>query len=118
MKESSLGDKVRIEHILQAISEIKNYVRGIDFEEFSINSMILNACLRQLEVVGEASNRITKELRDKYNHIAWREIIALRNIIAHQYFSIEKETIWEIIQFDLPKFERDIQEILSELQSE
>ncbi len=63
MKESSLGDKVRIEHILQAISEIKNYVRGIDFEEFSINSMILNACLRQLEVVGEASNRITKELR-------------------------------------------------------
>ena len=54
-----LGDKIRLQHVLDAINEIETYTKGVDFAQFSSNSMLFSACVRQLEIVGEAANRLT-----------------------------------------------------------
>jgi len=62
MKEDKLGNEARLKHIRQAIAEIVTYTQNVLFEDFAKNSMMLQACIRQLEIIGEASNRVSKEV--------------------------------------------------------
>lgn len=79
--KNNIGDEARLKHILDAISEIESYTRGIAFEEFAQNSMMKFATIKQLEIIGEAANRISDELKGKYSEIEWRKIVGLRNIL-------------------------------------
>lgn len=65
------GDKIRLQHIYAAIKEIENYVMAINFSEFNSNSMMKFACVKQMEIIGEASNHISDELRKKFSFIEW-----------------------------------------------
>ncbi len=108
----SLGDKVRLQHILDAISAIKEYVQGVSQNQFFKNSMIQDACIRQLQVIGEASNKISRELQESHYTVPWREIIGLRVIVIHKYFGIDENVIWDVIQNDLLPLEGQIKEII------
>ena len=106
--KDNIGDRARILHIRDAIEEIKSYVKECDFNTFEENSMMHNACIKQLEIIGEAANRISDELKDTCPEIKWAEIIGLRNILIHEYFGVDIKVIWDIIQFDLPDFENKL----------
>jgi uncharacterized protein with HEPN domain len=107
-----LGDKIRLQHILDAIEEIKSFIKDIGFEEFMNSSIIKSACVRQLEIIGEASNRLSEDLRIKNVDVSWGQIIGLRNILIHQYFGVDEELVWDIIQNDLPLLEESARKIL------
>ena len=77
--------------------------------------MMKNACIRQLEVIGEASSKISDEVRAKNKDVKWKQIIGLRNILIHQYFGVDDKVVWDILKFDLPEFKIKIQKILTEL---
>ena len=64
-----LGDKIRLKHILDAIKEIETYLTGIEFPQFIENSMIRFACVKQMEIIGEASNHISPELKSRFSTI-------------------------------------------------
>lgn len=115
MKKDRLGDKARAQHILLAIQEIKNYTKDVDFEGFSQNSMMLQATIRQLEIIGEASNRLTEELLQANPQVEWAKIVGMRNMLIHEYFSVNPLIIWEIIQNNIPVFEQQIADILATL---
>jgi len=87
--KNSLGDKVRLQHIYDAILEIVSYTKNISFKEFKSNSMILFASVKQLEIIGEAANNITEHFQRIYNEIEWRTIIGLRNLLVHEYFGVD-----------------------------
>jgi uncharacterized protein with HEPN domain len=97
-----LGDKIRLQHILDAISEIETYTKGVDFAQFSSNSMLFSACVRQLEIVGEAVNRLSDDLIAKNPDVEWRKVTGLRNMLIHEYFGIDDKLIWGIIQKNIP----------------
>jgi uncharacterized protein with HEPN domain len=103
-----LGDKARLQHILAAIEAIENYTEGIDFDGFVANAMMFDATLRQLEIIGEASNRVSDELCQNTKHIPWRQMVGLRNLVIHEYFGIDDLTIWTVISTNLPDVKRDI----------
>lgn len=109
-----LGDKVRLLHIIDAIDEIANYIQDSDFETFTNNSMMFNASLRQLEIIGEASNRLYEGLMNKNTSIPWAQIIWLRNLVIHEYFGIDDVTIWNIIKLNLPELKEKIALLISE----
>jgi uncharacterized protein with HEPN domain len=88
--------------MLLCIDRIDKYVKNIDFDSFYENEMLLDAVLRNLEIIGEAARHIPEEIRKNFAEVPWREIIGLRNIIAHNYSSIDIHTIWETVQVDLP----------------
>ena len=112
---NSIGDKARLQHIYDAIMEIESYVEGIDYKGFAENSMMLHACVKQLEIIGEAANHITQNLRDLFKEIEWREIIDLRNLLVHEYFGIDTKIVWDIIKLDISKLKTRIKIIIENL---
>lgn len=116
MKDSKLTDKVRLQHILDALNDIKEYTTQVNsFDEFAQNKMLVDACLYKMEILGEASNRLTPPLQEQYPHIEWAKIVGLRNLIIHEYFKIAPALIWQIIHTNLPDFEKDIKIIVENL---
>ena len=105
------GDLARLEHIFAAILEIEEYVRNRNFSDFSTNSMFRFACIKQLEIIGEASNHISLETQNEFTEIQWAQIVGMRNIFIHEYFGIDARIIWDAVRFELPalKASRDLQ---------
>ncbi len=114
---NNLGDFARLSHVIEAIDEIDNYLGDIGFNSFEENSMMRFACIKQLEIIGEASKHITVEIKNKFSDIEWKQIIGLRNIFVHEYFGIDIKLVWDIIIHDLPFLKSKIQIIIDELKS-
>lgn len=110
-----LGDKVRLQHILDAISELESYLLERDFGDFIRNSMMRFACVKQMEIIGEASNHISEEIKSRFSEVEWAQIIGMRNVFVHEYFGIDTRLVWEIIKKDIPELKIRIQEILEHI---
>ncbi|TRX40359.1 HepT-like ribonuclease domain-containing protein [Flavobacterium restrictum] len=108
-----LGNKVRLFHIIDAINEIENYIKDYSLETFVANSMMFNATLRQLEIIGEASNRLSEDLLNENPTIPWARIIGLRNLVIHEYFGVDDLTIWNVIKVNLPVLKEKVTLLVS-----
>ncbi len=107
-----LGDKVRLQHIRDAIEEIESYLTNVEFPDFMSNSMMRFACIKQMEIIGEASNHISEETKSAFSQIEWNQIVGMRNVFVHEYFGIDADLVWEIIKHDLPDLKEKIKIIL------
>lgn len=112
--KGSLGDKERLRHLLSAIDSIEIFCEGVDEPAFQNNYMLQLAVVKLLEVIGEASSKISKELREEFADIEWPLIIGSRNILVHEYFAINYDIIWEAVQNDLPKLKNNIKKIIEQ----
>lgn len=108
-----LGDKERLQHILQAINKIENFVADVSEQEFLKDEMRRLACQRLLEIIGEAARCLSADFKQLHSHIEWKKIIGLRNVMAHQYFDINVTIVWQVIKIDLLVFKIDIENALS-----
>jgi len=102
------SDKARLHHIVDAICEIENYTRNLTIDEFSGSSEKKFASVKQLEIIGEAASKITKETKSDHPEVEWIIIIALRNILVHEYYVIDENIVWNIITEDLPNLKEQI----------
>ena len=96
-------DEAYLLDILIAAQKAIKFVEGIDRKEFEGNELIQNAVMRPLEIIGEASARISKEFRKEHSEIPWSEMVGLRNRLIHEYFRIDFGTVWDTIHKELPK---------------
>ncbi|MFQ3674928.1 MAG: DUF86 domain-containing protein [Endomicrobiia bacterium] len=110
MKRTS---KLFVIDIKNSLDKIKKYVNNKNFKKFSADEKTIDAVIRNLEIIGEASKNVSEELKRKYSTIPWKEINGLRNRITHEYFGLDYEIIWEIVKTDLPKLEKSIKEIIN-----
>lgn len=78
--------------------------------------MMFNATLRQLEIIGEASNRLSEDLLNENPTIPWARIIGLRNLVIHEYFGIDDITIWNVIKINLPDLKEKVTLLISKLE--
>ena len=83
------GDKIRLQHIYTAILEIESYIVNNERSEFMANSMMRYACIKQMEIIGEASNHISDETKLKFSKIEWSQIVGMRNVFVHEYFGVD-----------------------------
>jgi uncharacterized protein with HEPN domain len=114
--KSSIGDKQRLLHILESINEIEKYIEGKCFDEFLENSMMRFASVKQIEIIGEAANHISEEVRNKFSEIQWRQITGPRHILVHEYFGVDNRLVWQIIIDDIPVLKVKIKEVLSSIE--
>jgi uncharacterized protein with HEPN domain len=103
-----------IQDILTSIDNIQSYVGQLSYQELINERMRLDAIIRNFEIIGEAASRIPHEIRGNNPSIEWRKISDFRNVLAHEYFGIDYEIMWEIIDKKLPDLKRSIQLILGE----
>ena len=102
------SDKARLQHILDAIYEIENYTRNVTIDEFSKSSEKKFASVKQLEIIGEAASKITGDTKTDNPELEWPKIIALRNLLVHEYYIIDASIVWNIIMEDLPDLKKQI----------
>ena len=107
-----LRDSGRLEHIIEAIDNAFEFTDGVSYEEFFSNKMMRYAVARSLQIVGEASYKLTKELRAQYPEIEWRDIISMRHILVHGYYHISDEVVWDTVMNYLPQFKEQIIRIM------
>jgi uncharacterized protein with HEPN domain len=107
------SDRERLLDIAEAIENIKRYLsRGkIAFEA---DEMFQVWVVRNLQIIGEAANRITEETQSQYPSIPWKKIIGMRHILVHGYFEIDLEIVWSVIQNDLPNLEVQVKKTLEQ----
>ena len=114
--QNKLGDKIRLQHVLDAINEIDSYLFNTDFELFMQNSMMRFACIKQLEIIGEACNHVSENTRTQFSDIQWAQIVAMRNVFVHEYFGIDSTIVWQIIKNNIPYFKSQIIEVLQHIE--
>lgn len=87
-----------LEDMLQSAKRIKRYTENIDFDSFMLDEKTIDAVVRNFEVIGEAANRIDPDFRDTNPEIEWKRLRGFRNRIVHDYFGIDYEIVWTIIE--------------------
>lgn len=101
-----------LEDILTSVNRILKYLGNNSYEELLKDEMRIDAIIRNFEIIGEASSNIPQEIRDKYPFVEWRNISDFRNVLAHGYFGIDYEIMWEIIRDKLPELQKGIKTII------
>lgn len=95
-------DVAFLSDMLAAARQIISYTSGTTFHGFVSDDMMRRATERQLEIIGEAATQVSKIVRDSNGEIPWRQIIAQRNVLAHEYGEIKVELIWKLVQAHIP----------------
>jgi uncharacterized protein with HEPN domain len=90
-----------LSHVIDAIKEVEKYIEGVSYDDFLASSEKRFATIKQVEIIGEACNRISKRFKDKHPEIKWKEIKGFRNISIHEYFGVDYQIVWEIAKTDL-----------------
>ncbi len=103
-----------LEDIRTSCNKIIRYTEGMTFEAFKVDDRTYDAVIRNLEIIGEATKNVPDEFKGKFPSIEWRAISALRNIVAHEYFGIKDEIIWDIVINKIPSLLDQIDRILAE----
>jgi len=93
--------KLLLEDILAAISKINRYVDGLDQTAFLDDDKTVDAVVRNLEIIGEASRQLPNDFKANYTDVPWHEIAGLRNRIVHDYMGVDLEIVWYIIGQEL-----------------
>lgn len=109
------GNRQRVEHVFDAITEIERYTYEQTLLEFSQDSMMRFACIKQLEIIGEACNHIDGSVKEAFPDIEWQSIVGLRNLLIHEYFGVDTMLIWDVITTNIPQFKEQLLLIIDTL---
>ena len=98
--------------ILEAVQLLQRYTDGLTYDDFASDVEKQDAVVRRLEIIGEAVKGLPADLRAKYPDVPWRDIAGARDIMIHEYFRVDLELAWEMVEDDLPTLAEQVSEIL------
>ena len=104
--------RLRVEDILGAIANIENYIAGLSVEEFRADQKTVDAVVRNLEVIGEATRHLIANQEGLPTDISWSDIAGMRNILIHEYFGVDLAIIWQTVTKDLPALQAQLHLLL------
>jgi len=104
-------DRLYISDILDSVNAIEKYIKELDYEDFVADRMVYSATIRELEIIGEATGKLSQDIKKRYPNIDYRTIKDFRNVLAHEYFGVDMEIVWDIINKKLPKLKEEISKI-------
>ena len=110
------GDQLYLKHILDAIDKVDTYI-AVGHEVFIASSHWQDAVIRQLEIIGEATKRLSKQFCSRHSDVPWRRIDGLRDVLIHDYMGVDINAVWEITQKNLPPLRIRVESILRELEN-
>ena len=108
-----LRDDAYLFDILESSRAALEYMNGKTWEEFSKDPLLQDAVVRRLEIIGEASGRVSSAAQKKHAHLPWQAMKGTRNRVIHEYDSIELDIIWDIVKQDLPYLVNELEKIAS-----
>ncbi|TXC78694.1 HepT-like ribonuclease domain-containing protein [Luteibaculum oceani] len=110
---SKRDNDLLLEDMLEAAEKIEKYTVGYDFDKFSNEDKTIDAVIRNFEIIGEAANRVDPDFKLESPEIEWRKITGFRNRLIHEYFGVDIEILWQIIEDDIPDLIDYLKQILN-----
>jgi len=101
-----------LQDILDAINDIESFVDNMTYKEFIKDRKTLNAVIRSIEIIGEASKNIPESTKTNNRELPWKQMAGMRDKLIHAYFGIDTETLWKAAKENIPPLKQSIQEIL------
>lgn len=102
-------DKAYVEDILAMVAEIEKSVAGMNYEGFVNDRTAYRAVERNFEIIGEAAKRLSKDFTDQYPEVPWQDIAGFRDILIHEYATVNAATVWDTLTEDIPKLKKALQ---------
>jgi uncharacterized protein with HEPN domain len=121
VNKEDLTAKDFLQHILEAADRVLRYTKGVGRKEFSADTMVQDAVIRNVEIIGEAASNLLEVAPDigaRYPSIPFVQIRGMRNRVAHGYFAVSLSMIWDSVQVDIPELRQQIVTVLREIQAE
>jgi uncharacterized protein with HEPN domain len=106
-----------LDDILQAIEKAQQFTANMSFDDFKNDYKTKFAVIRAFEIIGEAANRIPKNIQNNHQNIPWSKMKGMRNKLIHDYMSVNTKVVWETIRDDLPGLKIEIEEMKNQLNS-
>ncbi|NER93391.1 MAG: DUF86 domain-containing protein [Symploca sp. SIO1B1] len=101
-----------LQDIIEAIEDIEGFTEEVSFEEFVNNKEKIYAVQKAIELMGEAVKNIPDSVRNQYTHIPWRNIAGMRDKLSHQYWKVDLEVIWKVVEDNLPSLKVMITQVI------
>jgi len=108
------NDRTYLEHIREAIESIEEYLEGVSYDQFAYSKMMVDAVVRELEIIGEASNNLSDQFRKQHSDVLWRRMKDMRNFLIHEYFGVNTKVVWDTCNDDLPQLKSFVEKMLDE----
>ena len=101
--------------IIDSMVDMEKFIENMAFEDFTNDRKTINAVIRSIEVIGEATKNIPKSIRNKYHSVPWKKMAGMRDIMIHEYFGVDVEIVWKTVRENILPLKPLIQEILKSL---
>lgn len=108
-------DRLYLKHILDSITQIGEYIAGLDYNTFLQAKLVQDGVIRQLEIIGEATKNVSDSLKKNNPAVPWKDIAGMRDKLIHNYFGVDIQAVWETAQDDLPLVRQELLNILENL---
>jgi uncharacterized protein with HEPN domain len=108
------NDRTYLNHVRDAVETVEEYLEGVAYEQFTSNKMIIDAVVRELEIIGEASNNLSQQFRQDHCEIQWRRMKDMRNFLIHEYFGVNTKVVWDTCKADVPALKSFVEAALNE----
>ena len=105
----SMTDRQRIEHIIEHIDNVEQCIEGLDKDSFLRDNTIKYACYGHMIIISEAATKITRDTKKVLSNIEWKLITDFRNLIVHEYFRVDWNVVWDVIELNLPILKKELE---------
>jgi uncharacterized protein with HEPN domain len=105
-------DSAYLKHILDSVRFIDKYSKKLTVAQFIKDELVQSAIVRQLEIIGEAANLVSKQTKQELKGVEWAKIVGMRNKLIHEYFGVDLNVVWSTIKQELPKLEKELKRYL------
>ena len=110
----SRDESLYLADIQDACEKVLKFTAGMAYKDFVHDDLHFDAVVRNLEIIGEAAKNISEETRQNYPSVKWRKIAGFRDIVAHNYFGVSDEIVWDVVENEIPLLLEQIRIMLSE----
>jgi uncharacterized protein with HEPN domain len=105
-------ERLYLHDIVEAADDIASFTRGAGYDEFVADRMRRSAVLQKLMVIGEAAAHVSPQMRERYPHVPWRDMVAFRSVVVHEYFGLSWPVVWDTLRQDVPAVRQQVATIL------